>query len=342
MPITKVSAFAHVTASSLKLLTDKDIEPLSFSKESFDELEVIDPENFKQSVVSYLAKLSVKKKTVTILLSQEVLFQQSIPLTEMEEVKKQSDSFFKELPLEDEELAKKTLTNDKEVYLIATNKILFSLIKEAFEATGWTVEAILPATLFFGFSKDGNITKRDVETIYKSEALYQAANFLSLADGSIMDESKDQKSNKKFLKIAGVLAILIILGFFLKSAVQSPMFQKPAPTPTAKPTEAPTPTPTITAKDKGLIKIQILNGSGTPGQAGQVKNSIVQLGYTSSNITTDNADSSDHKGTTAEFGASVSKDERDEIVKTLKNTFTDVSEKDSSSANYDIIITTGR
>lgn len=342
MPKDKFSAVALVTAAHLKILSDKDIEKLDFPKEYFDDMRVLEGEKLKSLIVGYLAKIDVKKKNVSILISQEVLFQQSIPLTELEDVKKQSDAFFKEIPLSEDELAKKTLTNDKEVYLIATNKELFSVIKDSFEQTGWTVESILPASLFFGFQKDGDITKKDAENVYKSDALYQAANFLSDAKSPLIETSEEKKSSKKWVIILAIVLAVVLVGFGAKASGKLSFLAKPAPTPTAAPTQAPTPTPSVTPKDKGLIKIQILNGSGVPGQAGQVKSSIVDLGFTSSNITTDNADTSDHQGTTAEFGNSVSKDDRDSVIKALKKTFTSVTDKDSSSQAYDIIITTGK
>lgn len=341
MPSNKFSAVALICAGELKILAEKDIEKLEFSKEYFDEMRVLEGEKLKSLIVGYLAKVEVKRKTVAILISQEVLFQQSIPMTELDEVKKQSDAFFKEIPLDEDELAKKTLTNDKEVYLIATNKELFSIVKESFEETGWTVESILPASLFFGFEKDGNITKRDVENIYKSEALFQAANFLSDSTPSLSEPYEEKKpSHKKFLFIVLIiLAVLILIIFGTKS---SNLLNKPSPTPTPAPTEAPTPTPTVAPKEKGLLKVHVLNGSGVVGQAGQVKSSIVSLGFASSNITTDNADSTDHQGTTVEFGSVVSQSDRDDVIKTLKKTFTDVEQKDTSSSDYDIIITTGK
>lgn len=54
------------------------------------------------------------------------------------------------------------------------------------------------------------------------------------------------------------------------------LLAKPTPTPTL----APTPTPTPLTPQRGDIKIQVLNGGGTPGSAGKAKTFLEEKGYT--------------------------------------------------------------
>ncbi|MCX6730817.1 MAG: LytR C-terminal domain-containing protein [Candidatus Roizmanbacteria bacterium] len=63
---------------------------------------------------------------------------------------------------------------------------------------------------------------------------------------------------------------------------------KPTPVPTAIPLPTATPTPAI---KKDTIKVKILNGSGTPGKAGDVKTVMKEKGY--QDIVTGNADAFD-------------------------------------------------
>lgn len=53
------------------------------------------------------------------------------------------------------------------------------------------------------------------------------------------------------------------------------LFAKPTPTPTP----APTPTPTPASVSRADIKIQVLNGGGTPGSAGKAKTFLEEKGY---------------------------------------------------------------
>jgi hypothetical protein len=64
--------------------------------------------------------------------------------------------------------------------------------------------------------------------------------------------------------------------------------------PTAAPTMAPLPTATPTPEiKKDTTKVKILNGSGTPGKAGEVKTVMKDKGY--QDIVTANADTFDFK-----------------------------------------------
>lgn len=65
---------------------------------------------------------------------------------------------------------------------------------------------------------------------------------------------------------------------------------KPTPTPTPIPLPTATPTPAI---KKDTLKVKVLNGSGTPGKAGDVKTVMKEKGY--QDIVTGNADTFDFK-----------------------------------------------
>jgi hypothetical protein len=70
---------------------------------------------------------------------------------------------------------------------------------------------------------------------------------------------------------------------------------KPTPTPTkslATPTPESTPTPDL---DRADLSMEVLNGSGVPGAAGDTEDFLLELGY--ENIETGNADSYDYDQT---------------------------------------------
>ena len=112
---------------------------------------------------------------------------------------------------------------------------------------------------------------------------------------------------------------------------------KPTVAPTATPLPSPTPTPEI---KKDIIKIKILNGSGTPGKAGDVKTVMKGVGY--QDIVTGNADTFDFKTTEiaakkgSEYLASLVKTELVDYAKDAKITV--LGEKEQA----DIVITVGK
>ena len=112
---------------------------------------------------------------------------------------------------------------------------------------------------------------------------------------------------------------------------------KPTPVPTAIPLPSPTPTPEI---KKEVIKVKILNGSGTPGKAGEVKTVMKEKGY--QDIVTANADTFDFliteiavkKG--SEHLASLVKAEIEDYAKDAKITVLDEKEQ------ADVVLTVGK
>jgi hypothetical protein len=109
-------------------------------------------------------------------------------------------------------------------------------------------------------------------------------------------------------------------------------------------TETPSPTPTEAPKiEKSSVKIQVQNGTGTPGQAGDVVKALEEAGYSSENITSTNADSYDH--TTAVISARANYDQIvSDIKDTLKSTLPDFSGGSKlldEGSEYDVVIITG-
>ncbi len=104
-----------------------------------------------------------------------------------------------------------------------------------------------------------------------------------------------------------VVSFVISFGFFIvvsKNNFKHPHINKPAVTmkePTATPAPSSQPTPSLNRAD---LKIKILNGSGTAGKAGEMKNILVKDGY--QNVLTGNADSFDYKQSVIEVKKSKS------------------------------------
>ncbi len=103
---------------------------------------------------------------------------------------------------------------------------------------------------------------------------------------AVMPEiSMHKQDAKKSLIVWAVVTIVVALltGSILfavakKGSSVSSLFVRPTPTSTPAPT--PTPTPTPAPVDKASIKIQVLNGGGTPGAASKMKKYLEDKGYT--------------------------------------------------------------
>ena len=150
-------------------------------------------------------------------------------------------------------------------------------------------------------------------------------------------------SNKKKMPMVIVTLIIILAligGYFMfrpseeKDKSDTPVVEKTSPTPT------PTEKPKIA---KEYVKIQVLNGTGTPGQAGTAVEALTKAGYNADNIETGNAEEFDQTNTSVAYKEGF-KDAADDIKSALDSLFAEIEidkmllDKDNE---FDIVVTTG-
>jgi len=151
----------------------------------------------------------------------------------------------------------------------------------------------------------------------------------------------ETKKNKTAIIIVIVFVVLALVGSFLffrqtqdKGQAENSVLENNTPTPT--PTEEP-------KVDKKSVKIQVLNGTGTPGQAADAVEALEKAGYDADNIKTGNAEEFDHKNTTVSYKDGF-KDTADDIKKALGSAFDDIvidSTLLDEDSEFDIVVTTG-
>lgn len=141
-----------------------------------------------------------------------------------------------------------------------------------------------------------------------------------------------------------LVSFIVSYFFFVFMSKYVPGIQKnlfvsrtPTLTPAPLPTSTPIPTPVI---DKEIIKIKVLNGSGTPGKASEVKNILIKQGY--QEIVTGNADTFDYEITEIQVKRNKSEligvfqnDLKDNVAKTKPGT---LDEKETA----DVLIIIGK
>lgn len=147
-----------------------------------------------------------------------------------------------------------------------------------------------------------------------------------------------------------IVLLLVILGggvfFLLRSSNEA--IEAPTATPNIRGVETiytPAPedaksTPTPAAFDKAGAKVQVLNGTGTAGDAGLAKTALTGIGFTQ--VDTGNAPSQTATTTTVTVDSSVPESARTEIKTTLEKTFQTVNVSSGTvSGGYTIQVTTG-
>mgnify|MGYP003578916853 CR=1 FL=1 len=164
----------------------------------------------------------------------------------------------------------------------------------------------------------------------------------------------EKKSNgviKWIIVIIGVIAIVAGGIFFIMRTSGSEGTANATPTPTInaggitpvatpEPTTTPSPTPSAEPVDRSGIKVQVLNGTGTAGDAGLVKTALEKLEF--SDITAANADEQEETTTTVTYSSDIDAATIDEIVASLEKIFSEVEAKKGTIAgDFDIRILTG-
>lgn len=157
------------------------------------------------------------------------------------------------------------------------------------------------------------------------------------------------KGIKIVIAVIGVIVIVAAGGWFIlgNSAGGS---GSPSPTPvgglssfpTPESTSTPEPSATATPEpiEKSEVRIEVLNGTGVPGEASFLQSALEDAGF--EEITAANADSQDETKTTATYSRDLPADVADEITALLEDLYEDVSTRKATiSGDFDVSITTG-
>ena len=150
--------------------------------------------------------------------------------------------------------------------------------------------------------------------------------------------------------IFAILGVLLILGGGIWFILQTPSDTaiEPNPTPVvdslstfATPEATPDPGPTATPEpvDKSEIAIEILNGTGVPGEAGFLEDKLEAAGF--KDLTAGNAESQSETETTVTFDREVASSVVEEISDLLKGIYTKVVAKKASLGSVQVRVVTG-
>jgi len=147
---------------------------------------------------------------------------------------------------------------------------------------------------------------------------------------------------KKVFVILIVIIILVAAGagaaWFL-SERQSSSSATVSPTPTLVQIPTPTPTPIAREVERSEVTIQIMNGTGVPGEASFLQGELEDLGYET--IEVGNADETDQTVTEVTFASDLPLEIIDEITELLNDLYTGVRVVNSQTTPVDISIITG-
>lgn len=103
-------------------------------------------------------------------------------------------------------------------------------------------------------------------------------------------QQNKSKKTKQTIVVGMVVLVAVLIGLLL-FIQQSKKTNENKPIVVEKIEPSPTEKPKI---DKATVKIQVLNGTGTPGQAGLAVKALEDAGYSTDNIKSSNAEKYDN------------------------------------------------
>ncbi len=156
MVFSKGKAIIYLeNASALSLYNDKGerTDQLTFPKDLIKKEQIVDQEKFDSLVALFLAKSELKKQHAYILLGKELIAEKVIPTEKQELPEDELKKFFESTKIPDKDLAKNVYQFTNEVHAIAAHKGLYLGVATAFQKQGWTIDAVIPVTIFKDISQ---------------------------------------------------------------------------------------------------------------------------------------------------------------------------------------------
>jgi hypothetical protein len=156
-------------------------------------------------------------------------------------------------------------------------------------------------------------------------------------------QAPEKKSGFDFKIFYILLIILLAIGagawYLFGRSKQEIVSNNLSPTSGEGTVQEESPTPAEETVDRGSIRIEILNGTGMAGVAGNLEEDLKKLGY--SDFKTGNADNFSHEATEVAFSSSVPEVVQKEIKGELVSLYETVNEGSSVPEDYDVSITVG-
>lgn len=321
---------------------------LRFDFSSFiTSLEINNKEGLEGQIKLFIDNNKLAPSNIAIILSENILFIKGFP-AETENVVTEIQKFSDNVPFEHVSIKHYGLDNG--ILAVATNKDLYSVIKEVFEKNGFVVEAIVP------------IFNTGINTLDPNYGLDPASakslmgNFDTLKQNTfeVEEEQKipkppptvsQKKENKKTYMLLAVLGILIIILVFVSINALKPTPKKLTNKTLPATNSSPAPNPSIVNDEKtGTIsatlteataKIEIVAPLQNPIIAENLKSKLTTLGFQNIEIEKNTTIISQ---STIVFSSSLPINLREKLLKEVSTLYPNITMQQEDSPHYDAVI----
>lgn len=339
--MSKQSALAvlFLNRQSVRYLsaTEDKSKELIFNSEIVSGLEVKKTDLLNDQVRLFIEQNKIPPGPFVVLLAEEICLVKIFPEGTQETKKEEIKKFLDLVPFEN--VRSKIYPFEKGLKLYAVNRDYYEIVEAAFEKYGFRAEATTPLSMLGPGTTDKNIfTKLNLA---KQSSLSGQTSYFEMND----QQRELLARNKRLTIMLGIFGALILILVFMIIFVLKPFETKPRIIRVVKPSEQTVVSPVVPVAseageiDPREIKVRILNGSPITGQAGQMREIFLDLGF--KEITVGNVTGVVPKSNLV-YTASVSAKLLDKVVEKLKTNFPDLNVSPTASGDFGMIFTIGR
>ncbi len=292
-----------VQLKKLTIFSALSPEPLTleYPESVVEDMEFTDTRFIETQLVSWRNEEKIAESNTYIIFADECYFRQDFPKMPLQD-DPQLKVFLSMVPFE--HMLSKTFQTQQAAVAVAMSKNLYRPIVQVFDALHFRVTLSLPE---FAINPELLKQAKAAEIASKLHAQFDQLKLLSFVSEQEREKKikADQKiqtglpqDKKQLILLSGVFAFLVIalIVVYRWSITPDPLPAQPTIAPTTAPAVVPSPTTEpqeiATASVKpdlaqvAAIKVQVLNGSGIPGQADRVRQALQDVGF--AQVTTGN------------------------------------------------------
>ncbi len=329
-----LKALIKLNRDNLQIFTlNKEPITVLLSGKAVDDLELKDYKNLNKEIVKAIVSNKLNPKKALIVLGEDLLFTKTTNAKTEESRNKIISDFLDEIPFEPNTIVHKNFKTSKGVKIVAANNSVFMGVIKSLEDQKWIIKYVVPESI-----TGKNFDKETLKTVFRDKKKLSLGNFYTF-------ENKEIHSGWKIgLGISLTLSLLGVAFYFVANAPDKVIpeeihsIEQPIDNVVEEVIEI-VEEPKIAKAD---ITIQILNGTGLPGQAGKTGKILEELEY--EKIELGNAETSDYLDTQLIYTDNIPEDYLEEIGDSLKEIYMGIVETpadEDDNINYNIVIITG-
>lgn len=347
----KASAAIFIDRTGLTYYTTEQPAPvrIDFPPEIVVALDIVDNDGFSSLITEHFTTEHAPTEIMVVFVDKAYFIKDITPDPKNKSLDDPEATFLNIVPFET--ILSRNYTVSGKKYICVINADMFYALKQQFEALGYTIGGVVPEIDITEKAEGSNVNSPEgfQLVVRKWDELKKNSmdSLPALQDSpDLTDQPVRQAPYKSVLPLlAPVMLILLgILGFMVyrMNEENAALAKKPIPTLAPLPTRALSPSPAASSSallDLSVLKVQVQNGSGTPGEATRVKEALEDAEF--ENVVTTNSDVENTKNTQVVVVKDVPQSVRQKLLDTLQDVVGAADIRETATASFDISILTG-